>query len=116
MFLQKETSTKQILFKSVGTNLFYTVFHYILESIEQVNGQTSKHGEYSFLDILLVTLFCFIRIFSVQGANFIRCIKPNGTMQSSSFEEGSILGQLECAGMVSVLQLMQEGFPSRTSF
>ncbi|XP_028414571.1 unconventional myosin-VI-like isoform X2 [Dendronephthya gigantea] len=50
------------------------------------------------------------------GANFIRCIKPNGTMQSSSFEGGSILGQLECAGMVSVLQLMQEGYPSRTSF
>ena len=37
-------------------------------------------------------------------------------MQSNSFEGGSILGQLECAGMVSVLQLMQEGYPSRAQF
>ena len=51
-----------------------------------------------------------------QGANFIRCIKPNGTMQSNNFEGASILGQLECAGMVSVLQLMQEGYPSRAMF
>ncbi|XP_046847293.1 LOW QUALITY PROTEIN: unconventional myosin-VI-like [Xenia sp. Carnegie-2017] len=50
------------------------------------------------------------------GANFIRCVKPNSSMQSKSFEGGSILSQLECAGMVSVLRLMQEGFPSRTSF
>jgi myosin-6 len=32
------------------------------------------------------------------------------------FEGGQILSQLQCSGMVSVLDLMQQGFPSRTQF
>ena len=32
------------------------------------------------------------------------------------FEGGSILSQLQCAGMTSVLELMQQGYPSRTLF
>ena len=51
-----------------------------------------------------------------QGASFIRCIKPNGKMCARDFEGGSILSQLECAGMVSVLTLMQDGWPSRAPF
>ncbi|XP_020900789.1 unconventional myosin-VI [Exaiptasia diaphana] len=50
------------------------------------------------------------------GASFIRCIKPNGKMTDNMFEGGSILSQLECAGMVSVLTLMQDGWPSRAPF
>ncbi len=50
------------------------------------------------------------------GTSFIRCIKPNVKMVAHSFEGGSILSQLQCAGMTSVLELMQQGFPSRTSF
>lgn len=37
-------------------------------------------------------------------------------MKQGDFEGGQILSQLQCAGMVSVLELMQEGYPSRTSF
>eukprot|EP00096_Caligus_rogercresseyi_P001057 TRINITY_DN1165_c0_g1_i1.p1 TRINITY_DN1165_c0_g1~~TRINITY_DN1165_c0_g1_i1.p1 ORF type:complete len:1290 (+),score=487.80 TRINITY_DN1165_c0_g1_i1:159-4028(+) len=50
------------------------------------------------------------------GTNFIRCIKPNGRMVPQVFSGGSILSQLQCAGMASVLELMQQGYPSRTSF
>lgn len=50
------------------------------------------------------------------GSNFIRCIKPNDQFRKHDFEGGQILSQLQCAGMVSVLHLMQEGFPSRTAF
>ncbi|KAK7866674.1 hypothetical protein R5R35_006058 [Gryllus longicercus] len=50
------------------------------------------------------------------GTNFIRCIKPNQKMVDHLFEGGSILSQLECSGMTSVLELMQTGFPSRVSF
>jgi len=53
---------------------------------------------------------------SNTGASFIRCIKPNGKMAARDFEGGSILSQLECAGMVSVLTLMQDGWPSRAPF
>uniref|UniRef100_A0A452SWL4 Unconventional myosin-VI n=1 Tax=Ursus americanus TaxID=9643 RepID=A0A452SWL4_URSAM len=47
---------------------------------------------------------------------FIRCIKPNLKMTSHHFEGAQILSQLQCSGMVSVLDLMQGGFPSRASF
>lgn len=32
------------------------------------------------------------------------------------FEGGSILSQLQCSGMTSVLELMQQGYPSRCPF
>ncbi|KAK3097679.1 hypothetical protein FSP39_012037 [Pinctada imbricata] len=50
------------------------------------------------------------------GTNFIRCIKPNLKMVDHLFEGGQILSQLECSGMTSVLELMQQGYPSRTQF
>ncbi|UJR27958.1 hypothetical protein I4U23_009216 [Adineta vaga] len=50
------------------------------------------------------------------GISFIRCIKPNLRMVPNLFEGGQILSQLQCSGMVSVLDLMQQGFPSRTPF
>lgn len=50
------------------------------------------------------------------GTNFIRCVKPNLKMVSGLFEGGQILSQLQCSGMTSVLSLMQQGYPSRTSF
>jgi myosin-6 len=50
------------------------------------------------------------------GTNFIRCIKPNAKMVDHMFEGANILSQLQCAGMVSVLDLMQQGYPSRTQF
>eukprot|EP00051_Salpingoeca_urceolata_P006297 m.83521 g.83521 ORF g.83521 m.83521 type:complete len:1207 (+) comp14769_c0_seq1:504-4124(+) len=49
-------------------------------------------------------------------SSFIRCIKPNQKQKPKIFTGGEILSQLQCAGMVSVLDLMQGGFPSRTSF
>jgi len=50
------------------------------------------------------------------GTNFIRCIKPNVRMVAHLFDGGSVLSQLQCAGMTSVLELMQQGFPSRAPF
>ena len=50
------------------------------------------------------------------GTSFVRCIKPNAEMVARTFEGGSVLSQLQCAGMTSVLELMQQGFPSRTMF
>merc|ERR1719297_290305 len=50
------------------------------------------------------------------GTNFIRCIKPNVKMVADMFDGGGVLSQLQCAGMTSVLELMQQGFPSRAPF
>ena len=37
-------------------------------------------------------------------------------MIDHSFEGANVLSQLQCAGMHNVLDLMQQGYPSRTSF
>ncbi|CAL8140875.1 unnamed protein product [Orchesella dallaii] len=50
------------------------------------------------------------------GTSFIRCIKPNAKMIQGVFEGGQILSQLQSAGMTSVLELMQRGYPSRVQF
>ncbi|VDM38336.1 unnamed protein product [Toxocara canis] len=50
------------------------------------------------------------------GTHFIRCIKPNSEMMAAKFDGAAILDQLKCAGMASVVRMMQAGFPSRTSF
>lgn len=46
----------------------------------------------------------------------MRCIKPNSEMIDHQFEGNSVLGQLRCSGMNSVLQLMEHGYPSRVPF
>lgn len=46
----------------------------------------------------------------------MRCIKPNSNMLSGQFDSLAILNQFKCAGMTSVLRLMQQGFPSRLLF
>ncbi|KOC60849.1 Myosin heavy chain 95F [Habropoda laboriosa] len=51
-----------------------------------------------------------------NGTNFIRCIKPNNDMVAYQFDGNSILGQLRCSGMTSVLELMEHGYPSRVPF
>ncbi|XP_035731802.1 myosin heavy chain 95F-like isoform X3 [Vespa mandarinia] len=51
-----------------------------------------------------------------NGTNFIRCIKPNNDMVAHQFDGNSILGQLRCSGMTSVLELMEHGYPSRVTF
>merc|ERR1719498_405216 len=61
------------------------------------------------LDVLMAKLHS-------TRASFIRCIKPNAQMKPKIFEGAMILSQLQCAGMVSVLDLMQGGYPSRTQF
>jgi len=48
--------------------------------------------------------------------SFIRCIKPNSKMIALDFESESVLSQLNCAGMTSVLELMQRGYPCRIMF
>ena len=51
-----------------------------------------------------------------SGTHFVRCIKPNARIINGLFEGASILSQLQCSGMASVLDLMQRGYPSRAPF
>ncbi|NXM28399.1 MYO6 protein, partial [Oxyruncus cristatus] len=78
-----------------------------------------KTGKLSFISVgnkFKTQLNLLLEKLHSTGSSFIRCIKPNLKMTSHHFEGGQILSQLQCSGMVSVLDLMQGGFPSRASF
>uniref|UniRef100_U3JIY2 Unconventional myosin-VI n=1 Tax=Ficedula albicollis TaxID=59894 RepID=U3JIY2_FICAL len=78
-----------------------------------------KAGKLSFISVgnkFKTQLNLLLEKLHSTGSSFIRCIKPNLKMTSHHFEGGQILSQLQCSGMVSVLDLMQGGFPSRASF
>ncbi|XP_063168952.1 unconventional myosin-VI isoform X3 [Candoia aspera] len=78
-----------------------------------------KAGKLSFISVgnkFKTQLNLLLEKLRSTGSSFIRCIKPNLKMTSHQFEGAQILSQLQCSGMVSVLDLMQGGFPSRASF
>uniref|UniRef100_A0A8C3S1Q5 Unconventional myosin-VI n=1 Tax=Chelydra serpentina TaxID=8475 RepID=A0A8C3S1Q5_CHESE len=78
-----------------------------------------KAGKLSFISVgnkFKTQLNLLLEKLRSTGSSFIRCIKPNLKMTGHHFEGGQILSQLQCSGMVSVLDLMQGGFPSRASF
>ena len=72
---------------------------------QKSNGSTFRAN----LNILMEKLYS-------TGSSFIRCIKPNQEMKANLFDGASIMSQLQSAGIPSVLELMQAGYPSRTKF
>ncbi|XP_078492466.1 unconventional myosin-VI isoform X2 [Ciona intestinalis] len=91
----------------------------LVSQIFENSKTTSTKGKLGFISVgnkFKTQLSQLLEKLNNTGSSFIRCIKPNLSMQSSLFEGGQILSQLQCSGMVSVLDLMQGGFPSRAQF
>lgn len=88
-------------------------------SANNYKDSKQKTGKLSFISVgnkFKTQLNLLLEKLRSTGSSFIRCIKPNLKMTSHQFEGAQILSQLQCSGMVSVLDLMQGGFPSRASF
>uniref|UniRef100_A0A6Q2Y383 Unconventional myosin-VI n=1 Tax=Esox lucius TaxID=8010 RepID=A0A6Q2Y383_ESOLU len=85
----------------------------LFENSNNTKDSKQKAGKLSFIS---VGNKFKVRTNVYTGSSFIRCIKPNLKMVSHQFEGAQILSQLQCSGMVSVLDLMQGGFPSRAPF
>lgn len=47
--------------------------------------------------------------------HFIRCIKPNKLQLPSTYEQGLILQQLKCCGVLEVVRISRSGYPTRMS-
>ena len=81
--------------------------------------QSTNQGKLTFISVgskFRTQLKQLMEKLGSTGTSFIRCIKPNMSMMDGLFEGGLILNQLQCSGMTSVLQLMQQGYPSRCYF
>ncbi|KAF7704315.1 myosin VIb [Silurus meridionalis] len=91
----------------------------LFENNSNSKDSKQKAGKLSFISVgnkFKTQLILLLEKLCSTGSNFIRCVKPNLKMISHQFEGAQILSQLQCSGMVSVLDLMQGGFPSRAPF
>uniref|UniRef100_A0A915E368 Myosin motor domain-containing protein n=1 Tax=Ditylenchus dipsaci TaxID=166011 RepID=A0A915E368_9BILA len=90
--------------------------HVSLEMLLEDSNNSFMKRVYSFSSKFRSQLRLLIQKLTQTGTHFVRCIKPNSEMKPGYFQGAQILDQLKCAGMTSVLKLMQKGFPSRTMF
>ncbi|XP_015589785.1 myosin heavy chain 95F isoform X2 [Cephus cinctus] len=85
----------------------------------QFANQSCQKGKLTFISVgskFKTQLGELMEKLKSNGTNFVRCIKPNNEMVDHQFDGNSILGQLRCSGMTSVLELMEHGYPSRVPF
>ncbi|OVA04934.1 IQ motif [Macleaya cordata] len=47
--------------------------------------------------------------------HFIRCIKPNNLQRPETYEQGLVLQQLRCCGVLEVVRISRSGYPTRMS-
>ncbi|KAJ4960021.1 hypothetical protein NE237_019931 [Protea cynaroides] len=47
--------------------------------------------------------------------HFIRCIKPNNLQRPGIYEQGLVLQQLRCCGVLEVVRISRSGYPTRMS-
>ncbi|KAM4624831.1 myosin VIb isoform 3-T3 [Polymixia lowei] len=91
----------------------------LFENSNNTKDSKQKAGKLGFISVgnkFKTQLNLLLEKLCSTGSSFIRCVKPNLKMVSHQFEGAQILSQLQCSGMVSVLDLMQGGFPSRAPF
>ncbi|XP_066580996.1 myosin heavy chain 95F isoform X2 [Prorops nasuta] len=85
----------------------------------QFANQSCQKGKLTFISVgskFKTQLSELMEKLKSNGTNFIRCIKPNNDMVDHQFDGNSVLNQLRCSGMTSVLELMEHGYPSRVPF
>lgn len=91
----------------------------LLKSLFPTGSSDSVRGKLNFISVgskFKSQLAELMEKLEKNGTNFIRCIKPNSRMTDRDFEGGLALAQLKCSGTISVLELMEHGYPSRVPF
>ncbi|XP_049304890.1 myosin heavy chain 95F isoform X2 [Bactrocera dorsalis] len=91
----------------------------LLKTLFPSGSNTALRGKLNFISVgskFKTQLAELMEKLEKNGTNFIRCIKPNSKMIDRDFEGGLALAQLKCSGTISVLELMEHGYPSRVQF
>ncbi|KAL8534893.1 hypothetical protein ACS0TY_010795 [Phlomoides rotata] len=60
-------------------------------------------------------LFQLMQRLESTTPHFIRCIKPNNFQSPGSYNQGLVLQQLRCCGVLEVVRISRSGFPTRMS-
>uniref|UniRef100_A0A5B7AAI2 Putative myosin-1 n=1 Tax=Davidia involucrata TaxID=16924 RepID=A0A5B7AAI2_DAVIN len=62
-----------------------------------------------------VQLFQLMQRLENTTPHFIRCIKPNNLQSPGIYDQGLVLQQLRCCGVLEVVRISRSGFPTRMS-
>lgn len=60
-------------------------------------------------------LFQLMQRLGTTTPHFIRCIKPNNLQLPETYEQGLVLQQLRCCGVLEVVRISRSGYPTRMS-
>lgn len=60
-------------------------------------------------------LFQLMQRLETTTPHFVRCIKPNNFQSPGKYEQGLVLQQLRCCGVLEVVRISRSGFPTRMS-
>ncbi|XP_077247165.1 myosin-1-like [Tasmannia lanceolata] len=60
-------------------------------------------------------LFQLMQRLEMTTPHFIRCIKPNNSQLPGVYEQGLVLQQLRCCGVLEVVRISRSGYPTRMS-
>ncbi|XP_069788198.1 unconventional myosin-VI-like isoform X1 [Narcine bancroftii] len=118
-FVEKNNDALHMSLESLVSESKDPFVRKLFEGTNNTKDTKQKAGKLSFISVgnkFKTQLNLLLEKLRSTGSSFIRCIKPNLKMTSHQFEGAQILSQLQCSGMVSVLDLMQGGFPSRAPF
>ncbi|XP_063079267.1 myosin VIa isoform X2 [Engraulis encrasicolus] len=118
-FVEKNNDALHMSLESMVSESKDRFVRELFENSNNTKDSKQKAGKLSFISVgnkFKTQLNILLDKLRSTGSSFIRCVKPNLKMVAHQFEGGQILSQLQCSGMVSVLDLMQGGFPSRAPF
>ncbi|XP_043962541.1 myosin VIa isoform X13 [Gambusia affinis] len=118
-FVEKNNDALHMSLESLVSESKDRFVRRLFENAAGSRDAKQKAGKLSFISVgnkFKMQLNILLDKLRSTGSSFIRCVKPNLKMVSHQFEGAQILSQLQCSGMVSVLDLMQGGFPSRAPF
>ncbi|KAJ1400149.1 P-loop containing nucleoside triphosphate hydrolase [Sesbania bispinosa] len=94
--------------------------HMLTQSEKHVVGPLHKSGGADSQKLSVATkfkgqLFQLMQRLENTTPHFIRCIKPNNLQSPGSYEQGLVLQQLRCCGVLEVVRISRSGFPTRMS-
>ncbi|KAK7343306.1 hypothetical protein VNO77_11954 [Canavalia gladiata] len=92
--------------------------HMLTQSEKPVVGPLHKSGGADSQKLSVATkfkgqLFQLMQRLESTSPHFIRCIKPNNLQSPGSYEQGLVLQQLRCCGVLEVVRISRSGFPTR---
>ncbi|CAH2053262.1 unnamed protein product [Thlaspi arvense] len=92
----------------------------LIQSEKPVTGPLYKAGGADSQRLSVATkfksqLFQLMQRLGNTTPHFIRCIKPNNVQSPGLYEQGLVLQQLRCCGVLEVVRISRSGFPTRMS-